>query len=135
MTAAVDGMSGERVLMVAEKTDPVVCEKGMRVLADTTYEDAPPLDVVLIPGGSGARDEIDNPATVAWLTRTVAECSWVTSVCMANSKLGQKFWSNAYAYGLLRHTSAPTSGRISCLARETSKPKISAAIEDLWNHA
>ena len=81
MTKAVDGMPGERVLLVAEKAEPVVCEKGMRVLADTTYEDASPLDVVLIPGGSGARDEIDNPATVAWLTRTAAECSWVTSVC------------------------------------------------------
>ena len=81
MTAAVDGLPGERVLTVAEKADPVVCEKGMRVLADTTYDEAPPLDVVLIPGGSGARREIDNPATVAWLTRTAAGCSWVTSVC------------------------------------------------------
>ena len=55
MAAAVDGLPGERVLTVAEKADPVVCEKGMRVLADTTYDEAPPLDVVLIPGGSGAR--------------------------------------------------------------------------------
>ena len=29
MTAAVDGMPGERVLMVAEKTDPVVCDNGL----------------------------------------------------------------------------------------------------------
>ncbi len=79
MTAAVDGLPGERVLTVAEKADPVVCEKGMRVLADTTYDEAPPLDVVLIPGGSGAQREIDNPATVAWLTRTAAGCSWLTS--------------------------------------------------------
>jgi putative intracellular protease/amidase len=75
MTAAVDGMPDERVLMVAAKTDPVVREKSMRVLADATYEDAPPLDVVLIPGGSGARHEIDNPATVAWLTE-LRETPW-----------------------------------------------------------
>jgi putative intracellular protease/amidase len=74
MTAAVNGLPGERVLTIAEKADPVVCEKGMRVLADTTYDEAPPLDVVLISGGSGARREIDNPATVAWLTWRAAGC-------------------------------------------------------------
>ncbi len=81
MTAAVEGLPGERVLTVAETSGPVLCEKGLRVLPDVTYADAPPLDVVLVPGGSGARREIDNPATIEWLTRTAAGCSWVTSVC------------------------------------------------------
>jgi hypothetical protein len=36
---------------------------GMRVIPDLPYGDAPEVDVVLVPGGSGARREIANPAT------------------------------------------------------------------------
>ena len=80
-TAAVDRLTGERVMTVAETLRPVVCEKGMRVLPDATYEDARGVDVVVVPGGSGARREIENPATVRWLTETCAKASWITSVC------------------------------------------------------
>ena len=80
-TAAVDRLTGERVMTVAETLRPLVCEKGMRVLPDATYEDARGVDVVVVPGGSGARREIENPATVRWLTETCAKASWITSVC------------------------------------------------------
>ncbi len=81
LTAAVDGLAGERVMTIAERPGPVVCEKGMRVIPDATYADAPDVNVVIVPGGSGARREIGNPETIDWLTRTCAECSWVASVC------------------------------------------------------
>ncbi len=81
LTAAVDGLADERVMTIAERPGPVVCEKGMRVIPDATYANAPDVNVVIVPGGSGARREIDNPETVKWLTQTCAKCSWVTSVC------------------------------------------------------
>ena len=80
-TAAVDRISGERVMTVAERSRPIVCEKGMRVLADATYDEMTNIDVLVVPGGSGARREINNPATFRWLTETCAKCSWITSVC------------------------------------------------------
>src|ERR1700730_6287164 len=80
-TAAVDRLTRERVMTVAETLRPVVCEKGMRVLPDATYEDARGVDVVVVPGGSGARREIENPATVRWLAETCAKASWITGVC------------------------------------------------------
>jgi putative intracellular protease/amidase len=42
---------------------------------------APEVDVVLVPGGSGARREIANPATTNWLRYAAAKCTWLTSVC------------------------------------------------------
>ena len=81
LTVAVVGLADERVMTIAERPRPVVCEKGMRVIPDATYADAPDVNVVIVPGGSGARREIDNPETVEWLTQTCAKCSWVTSVC------------------------------------------------------
>jgi transcriptional regulator GlxA family with amidase domain len=80
-TSAIDGLREERVLTVAERVQRILREKGMRVIPDFSYREAPALDVVLVPGGSGARREITNPATVDWLRATAASCTWVASVC------------------------------------------------------
>ena len=81
LAAAAEPVPGDRVLLIAESREPVTCEKGLRVLPDATYDDAPAPDVILLPGGSGARREIANPATVDWLQRVAPGCDWVTSVC------------------------------------------------------
>jgi putative intracellular protease/amidase len=38
------------------------------------------LDVIVIPGGSGARREVGNPSTVEWLGSIAVGCSWITGV-------------------------------------------------------
>jgi transcriptional regulator GlxA family with amidase domain len=73
--------TGDRVLTIAQEERPVRCAKGLRVLPDATFANAPPLDVVLVPGGMGTRREVANPACLAWLAATAARCTWVTSVC------------------------------------------------------
>lgn len=80
-TAAVDGMPDERVLTVAERNEPIRCEKGMRVLPHRSYAELPAPDIILVPGGSGARREIANPATISWLRAAAQRCEWLTSVC------------------------------------------------------
>lgn len=81
LTAAAGEVSDDRVVLIAETKNSVVCEKGMRVEPDFGYGDAPALDVIIIPGGSGARREIDNPATVEWLNKAASGCTWIASVC------------------------------------------------------
>lgn len=75
------GHESDRVVTIAERSDPVRAAKGLRVLPDHTFADAPALDVVLVPGGQGTRTEIDNPVLLDWLRKTAASCQWVTSVC------------------------------------------------------
>jgi len=72
---------GDRVVTIAEHDRPVVCAKGLRVLADHTFDDAPALDVVIVPGGQGTRREVDNPVMTDWLAKVAVGCRWVTSVC------------------------------------------------------
>jgi transcriptional regulator GlxA family with amidase domain len=72
---------GNRVVTVAETTRPVACAKGLRVLPDHTFADAPALDVVLVPGGEGTTREKENPCLLAWLRDVAARATWVTSVC------------------------------------------------------
>jgi transcriptional regulator GlxA family with amidase domain len=71
----------DRVVTIAATREPVRAAKGMRVLPDHSFADAPPLDVVLVPGGQGTRREVSNPVLIDWLRKAGAQCRWVTSVC------------------------------------------------------
>ncbi len=73
--------AGDAVVTVAEHDRPIVCAKGMRVLPDRTFVDAPPLDVLVVPGGRGRKVERTNPVMLEFLRRTAPGCTWVTSVC------------------------------------------------------
>ena len=72
---------GDRVVTIAERDAPIRSAKGLRVLPDCTFDDAPDLDIVLVPGGMGTRREVDNPVLIEWLATTAERCTWVTSVC------------------------------------------------------
>ena len=55
---------GDRVVTIAERPDPVRANLGLRVVPDHTLADAPPLDVLVVPGGMGTRREVENPVAV-----------------------------------------------------------------------
>ena len=71
----------DRAITIAATREPVRAAKGLRVLPDCSFADAPPLDVVLVPGGQGTRREVANPALIDWLRKAGSQCTWVTSVC------------------------------------------------------
>lgn len=72
---------GVEVFTVAASLDPVRCAKGLRVLADHTWEAAPPFDVLVFPGGIGTRTELADPAILERLRRLAASKTLMTSVC------------------------------------------------------
>ena len=72
----------DTAVLIAEVLDPVRCSKGMRVLPDHTLGDHPPLDVLLVPGGRGAREvQVRNEAVTNWIAKTAEQAEWVSSVC------------------------------------------------------
>jgi putative intracellular protease/amidase len=71
----------DRVITVAETTAPIRCAKGLRVLPDVSFEDCPPLDVILVPGGRGTRHERVNAAMTTFITQQNAHTEWTTAVC------------------------------------------------------
>lgn len=76
-----DGHDADTIVTIAEHGGPITCGKGLRVMADHSFDDHPELDVVLVPGGFGTRREVDNPVLIDWLARVADGCDWVTSVC------------------------------------------------------
>lgn len=89
----------DTIVTIFEHDRPVRCSKGLRVLADHTFDDHPDLDVVLVPGGFGTRTEVDNPVLIDWLRQVADTCDWVTSVCTGS---------------LLLHEAGPGRGRQLC---------------------
>jgi transcriptional regulator GlxA family with amidase domain len=76
------------VLLVAERPGPVVTTGGMTVLPHHTFENCPRLDILVCPGGLGARKEVNNPIMLDWLRSRGAEAETVTSVCTGSMLLG-----------------------------------------------
>ena len=81
LSAAAQMNHEDKVVTIAQHDRPIKCAKGLRVLADHTFENAPKLDVVLVPGGQGTRKEVNNPVLIQWLQKIAPDCKWVTSVC------------------------------------------------------
>ena len=66
---------------LAREDGPVTCAKGLRVLPDHTPETAPAFDVLVYPGGVGARRELADADVLAWLRELRAGGTLMTSVC------------------------------------------------------
>jgi transcriptional regulator GlxA family with amidase domain len=69
------------VFTLAREDRPVTCAKGLRVLPDETWETAPPLDVLVYPGGRGTRRELQDEAVLDWIRGLAAGETVVASVC------------------------------------------------------
>lgn len=77
-----------RLLTIAESAEPVSLRGGLRVVPDRTFEDVSELDVIVVPGGPGTRDEAAYTEPVAWLDGRVA-APLTTSVCTGSFLLGR----------------------------------------------
>ena len=78
----------------------VPCAKGLVVQAHHSFADAPPLDVLIYPGGQGTRPQLHDDAQLDWVRRQRATTALMTSVCTGSLVFA--------AAGLLSHRRATT---------------------------
>jgi transcriptional regulator GlxA family with amidase domain len=69
------------VMLVGETTEVVTCAKGMRVLPDTSWDDAADVDVLIYPGGRGTRVQLGNETIRARMRALKERGTLMTSVC------------------------------------------------------
>ena len=93
-------MPDTRVHLVASTLDPVRSEWGVTILPDTTLADAPPLDMLCVPGGWGVDRHLDDSELLHFLRSRSEHARYITSVCSGALLLG--------AAGLLRGYRATT---------------------------
>jgi cyclohexyl-isocyanide hydratase len=67
--------------LVARTREPVTTDRGMQIVPTTTYAECPPLDVVMVPGGPGQQDLMEDEAALGFLRRQASSAQFITSVC------------------------------------------------------
>ena len=71
----------ENCLLVAETKSPVSCAKGLSVNPQVSFANCPHLDYLLVPGGIGARTQVNNPVLVNFVASQARNSKAVLSVC------------------------------------------------------
>ncbi|MGH9053488.1 MAG: DJ-1/PfpI family protein [Acidimicrobiia bacterium] len=69
------------VFTLARAPGPVTCAKGLRVLPDYSWDSAPPLDLLVYPGGRGTRQQLGDEVLGGWVRRLYEAGTLMTSVC------------------------------------------------------
>jgi transcriptional regulator GlxA family with amidase domain len=77
------------VQLVAQEPGAVPSAQGPAVVAAHGFADAPHLDLLLIPGGIGTRDAIDNAVMLQWLRERAAAAELVMTVCTGTALLAR----------------------------------------------
>jgi transcriptional regulator GlxA family with amidase domain len=72
---------GVELFTVAREEGPVRGAKGLRVLPDHTWASAPPIDVLVYPGGTGMLSHLGDEDVRGWVRDVAASAQVVTSVC------------------------------------------------------
>ena len=75
-------------VLVAQDAGPVTATGGLRVLPAHTFDDCPPLDILLVPGGWGFRQQMDNALLHQWLRERAAAARTLAAVCTGAMLLG-----------------------------------------------
>jgi transcriptional regulator GlxA family with amidase domain len=77
------------VRMVAERPGVARSAQGFGVHVDHAIADCPRLDLILVPGGMGTREEADNPVLVGWLGERAAAAEVAMTVCTGTALLAR----------------------------------------------
>ncbi|HMK44046.1 MAG TPA: DJ-1/PfpI family protein [Dissulfurispiraceae bacterium] len=88
------------VFTVSEKKKSFPTRHGLTVMPAYTFERVPAPDIIVIPGGLGARREVHNEVVKSWIVNNAAAAEHVLSVCTGALLLG--------AAGLLNGLQATT---------------------------
>ena len=77
-----------KVQLVAHTMAPVTTDRGMQIVPTITFADCPQLDLVMVPGGPGQQDLMEDETVLTFLRKQAAGAKYVTSVCTGSLVLG-----------------------------------------------
>jgi len=90
----------ENCLIVGQSLEPIICANGLSINPHVSFANCPTLDYLLVPGGQGTRQEVNNQVLIEFVTSQAKKCKAVLSVCTGSFVL--------HAAGLLSGKKATT---------------------------
>ena len=111
-----------RIVTVAETRGPVRSWPGPTTVAEHSFDDAPDLDLILVPGGLGTRSQLDTPI-IPFLRDRAPAAEITMSVCTGSALLAKA--------GLLDGRRATSNKMVFDFARSQSE-KVEWVEEARW---
>jgi cyclohexyl-isocyanide hydratase len=116
---------------------PVRDARGLLLTPDTTFAETPPLDVLVVPGGSGQVELMEDETVLVFLRSQAANARLVFSVCTGALTLGAagllrgvKSTTHWASFHVLEHFGAiPTNERVVTDGKFVSAAGISSGID------
>ena len=81
-------LPGTKVYLIAAALAPVRSERGLTIAPDATFESAPLLDILCVPGGPGVDAMMEDEGLLGFLRARAPGARYVTSVCTGALVLG-----------------------------------------------
>jgi transcriptional regulator GlxA family with amidase domain len=128
---------GARVRWVAAEARPYATDRGLQLVAEATLDDVPAPDILVVPGGTGTLEALENERLVDWIRAADATSTWTTSVCTGALLLGAAgllagrrattHW--AYLDRLEAYGATPTSERVVREGKLVTSAGVSSGID------
>ena len=77
------------IRLISESGGVVASRQGPKSICDDSFQSAPAIDVLLVPGGIGTRREVNNPVLLNWLKKRSQQAELVASVCTGSALLAK----------------------------------------------
>ncbi len=74
-------LPGMKVLLIAETAAAIKSDHGLLLTPDVTFDDAPQVDILFVPGGNGVFAAMQNKKLLQFLQQQSVHAKYVTSVC------------------------------------------------------
>jgi putative intracellular protease/amidase len=85
----VQRIPGAEITWLAHEAVLVGTDTGqLRLHADAAFEELPDPDILIVPGGTGTDDFLDDERLVGWIRQAHETSQWTTSVCTGSLLLG-----------------------------------------------
>lgn len=82
-------LPGAKVHVIAQTQEPVPTDCAFHIVPTSTFQKAPTLDLLCIPGGFGVSAAFQDPNTLNFVSRVAEHATWLTSVCTGAFVLGK----------------------------------------------
>ena len=131
-------LPGAEVIFAAEQAGRVSDdERSLHLAADAALAEVPHPDIVVVPGGPGQNDQMDDGPLHDWLRAADQSTAWTTSVCTGSLILaaagllaGRRATSHWLALGELGQLGAvPVSERVVFDGKYVTAAGVSAGID------
>ena len=129
---------GAEITWLAHEPGVVRNDNGMLgIEAQAAYEELPDPEIVLVPGGTGTNDFLEDERLVGWIRRAHETSQWTASVCTGSLLLGAagvldgleatSHWLDLHE--LERYGAQPTSRRVVEQGKVITAAGVSSGID------